>query len=191
MEILGNGVYKYTGGWSNTLKYKDFTLSFLLDFKAGASIFSGTNYSLYSEGLHKGTLLGRTVDNPGGEGFIGAGVMLDADGNYVANNVAVRAQDYHQAITSNNIAEEFVYNANFLKLRELSFGYTFPQSILNKMKVVKGLSVSLVGRNLWTIIKHTDNIDPESAYNSGNGQGLELNGYPATRSVGFNVNVKF
>ena len=191
LSILGNGVYKYTGGWSNTLKYKDFTLSFLLDFKAGASIFSGTNYSLYSEGLHKGTLLGRTVENPGGEGFIGTGVMLDADGNYVANNVAVRAQDYHQAITSNNIAEEFVYNANFLKLRELSFGYTFPQSILNKMKVVKGLSVSLVGRNLWTIIKHTDNIDPESAYNSGNGQGLELNGYPATRSVGFNVNVKF
>ena len=67
----------------------------------------------------------------------------------------------------------------------------FPQSVLNKMKVVKGLSVSLVGRNLWTILKHTDNIDPESAYNNTNGQGLELNGYPATRNVGFNVNVKF
>ena len=65
------------------------------------------------------------------------------------------------------------------------------RSILNKMKVVKGLSVSLVGRNLWTILKHTDNIDPESAYNNTNGQGLELNGYPATRNVGFNVNVKF
>ena len=55
----------------------------------------------------------------------------------------------------------------------------------------KGLSVSLVGRNLWTILKHTDNIDPESAYNNTNGQGLELNGYPATRNIGFNVNVKF
>ena len=192
LEILGNGVYKYTGGWSNTFKYKDFTLSFLLDFKAGASIFSGTNYSLYSEGLHKGTLVGRTPDNPSGAGFVGQGVMMDADGNIVGENtVAVRAQDYHQAITSNNIAEAFVYNANFLKLRELSFGYTFPQSILSKMKVVKGLSVSLVGRNLWTIIKHTDNIDPESAYNNSNGQGLELNGYPATRNIGFNVNVKF
>ena len=192
LEVLGNGVYKYTGGWSNTLRYKDFSLSFLLDFKAGASIFSGTNYSLYSEGLHKGTLLGRTPENPGGAGFVGQGVMMDADGNILGENtVAVKAQDYHQAITSNNIAEEFVYNANFLKLRELSLGYTFPQSILSKMKVVKGLSVSLVGRNLWTIIKHTDNIDPESAYNNTNGQGLELNGYPATRNIGFNVNVKF
>ena len=189
-EVLGNGVYKYTGGWSNTLRYKDFSLSFLIDFKAGASIFSGTNYSLYSEGLHKGTLLGREND-PTGAGFVGQGVMLDADGNYVPNTIAVNAQDYHQGIVNNNIAEEFVYNASFIKLRELSFGYTFPQSILNKMKVVKGLNVSLVGRNLWTILKHTDNIDPEAAYNNSNGQGLELNGYPATRSVGFNVNVKF
>ena len=191
LQNLGNGVYKYTGGWSNTLKYKNFSLSFLIDFKAGASIFSGTNYSLYSEGLHKSTLLGRTPENPGGTGFVGEGVMLDANGNYVANNVAVNAQEYHQGIVNNNIAEEFVYNASFIKLRELSFGYTFPQSILSKMKVVKGLSVSLVGRNLWTILKHTDNIDPEAAYNNTNGQGLELNGYPATRSVGFNVNVKF
>ena len=125
-------------------------------------------------------------------GFIGAGVMIDDNGKILGeNNVAVNAQDYHKGIVNNNIAEEFVYNASFIKLRELSLGYTFPQSVLNKMKVVKGLSVSLVGRNLWTILKHTDNIDPESAYNNTNGQGLELNGYPATRNVGFNVNVKF
>ena len=154
LQNLGNGVYKYTGGWSNTLRFRDFSLSFLIDYKAGASLFSGTNYSLYSEGLHKGTLLGRTVDNPGGSGFIGAGVMIDDNGKILGeNNVAVNAQDYHKGIVNNNIAEEFVYNASFIKLRELSLGYTFPQSVLNKMKVVKGLSVSLVGRNLWTILK--------------------------------------
>ena len=126
----------------------------MIDYKAGASLFSGTNYSLYSEGLHKGTLLGRTVDNPGGSGFIGAGVMIDDNGKILGeNNVAVNAQDYHKGIVNNNIAEEFVYNASFIKLRELSLGYT--------------------------------------AYNNTNGQGLELNGYPATRNVGFNVNVKF
>lgn len=189
LSSLGNGVYKLTGGWSNTFKYKDFTLSFLLDFKVGAKLFSGTNYSLYSEGLHKNTLIGRTAENPGGN-VVGVGVMLK-DGNYVPNTVGVDAQTYYSSICNNNIAEEFVYNANFLKLRELSFGYEFPKTLLSKMKVVKGLNVSLVGRNLWTIIKHTDNIDPEAAYNNTNGQGLELNGYPATRSVGFNVNVKF
>lgn len=190
LSSLGNGVYNLTGGWSNSFKYKNFILSFLLDFKVGAKLFSGTNYSLFSEGLHKSTLVGRTADNPRGS-VIGAGVMLDKSGNYVPNNVAVDAQTYYSGITRNNIAEEFVYNANFLKLRELSVGYDFPQTMLTKMKVVKGLNVSLVGRNLWTIIKHTDNIDPEAAYNNSNGQGLELNGYPATRSIGFNVNVKF
>lgn len=190
LSSLGNGVYNLTGGWSNSFKYKNFSLAFLLDFKVGAKIFSGTNYSLYGEGLHKNTLIGRTADNPKGE-IIGAGVMQDANGNYVPNNVKVDAQTYYSGIANNNIAEEFVYNANFLKLRELSLGYEFPQALLTKLKVVKGLNISLVGRNLWTIIKHTDNIDPESAYNNTNGQGLELNGYPATKSIGFNVNVKF
>lgn len=191
LSSLGNGVYKFTGGWSNTLKYKNISLSFMLDFKAGASIFSGTNYSLYGEGLHKNTLIGRSADNPRGS-ITGVGVMLDEKtGKYVPNTVKVDAQTYYTGITNNNIGEEFIYNASFLKLRELSLGYEFPKSILEKMKVVKGLNVSLVGRNLWTIIKHTDNIDPESAYNNSNGQGLELNGYPATRNIGFNVNVKF
>lgn len=190
LSSLGNGVYNLTGGWSNSFKYKNFSLAFLLDFKVGAKLFSGTNYSLYGEGLHKNTLVGRTASNPKGE-VIGVGVMLDASGNYVPNTVGVDAQTYYNGIANNNIAEEFVYNANFLKLRELSLGYEFPQTMLTKLKVVKGLNVSLVGRNLWTIIKHTDNIDPEAAYNNSNGQGLELNGYPATRSVGFNVNVKF
>ncbi|MDD2437824.1 MAG: SusC/RagA family TonB-linked outer membrane protein [Massilibacteroides sp.] len=190
LSSLGNGVYKLTGGWSNSLKYKNFTLAFLLDFKVGAKLFSGTNYSLYKEGLHKSTLVGRTASNPNAT-IVGVGVMDDGNGNYVTNTVGVDAQTYYQSITNNNIAEEFIYNASFLKLRELSLGYEFPKSVLNKMKVLKGLNVSLVGRNLWTIIKHTNNIDPESAYNNSNGQGLELNGYPATRSIGFNVNVKF
>lgn len=190
LESLGNGVYKFTGGWNNSLKYRDFSLSFLVDFKVGAKLFSGTNYSLYSEGLHKNTLVGRTVSDPNGK-MLGVGVMEDDNGNYVTNDVKVDAQTYYRGIVSNNIGEEFIYNASFVKLRELAFGYEFPQAILGKMKVVKGLNVSLVARNLWTIIKHTDNIDPESAYNNTNGQGLELNGYPATRSWGFNVNVKF
>lgn len=190
LESLGNGVYKLTGGWRNAFSYKGFSLAFLLDFKFGAKIFSGTNYSLFSEGLHKETLKGRTEADPNAI-IVGEGVMDDGTGKYVKNTVGVKAQDYYQGIVSNNIAEEFIYNASFIKLRELSFGYEFPKSVLDKMKVVKGLNISIVGRNLWTLLKHTPNIDPESAYNNSNGQGLELNGYPATRSFGFNVNLKF
>lgn len=189
VEVLGNGVYKVTGGWRNEFTYKNFSLAFLIDFKAGAKLFSGTNHTLYSNGIHKNTLQGRGADGKGT--MVGNGVMSDGNGGYVKNTVAVGAQDYWQAVAEQNIGEEFVYNASFIKLRELSFGYTFPQALLNKQKLIKGITVSLVGRNLWTILKHTDNIDPESAYSSSNAQGLELNGYPATRNVGFNLNVKF
>lgn len=189
LEVLGSGVYKVTGGWRNELKYDKFTLSFLLDFKFGAKLFSGTNFGLYGNGLHKNTLQGRGEDGKGK--ITGNGVMQDANGDYVSNNVEVSAQTYWQGIQRNNISEEFLYNASFIKLREISLGYSFPKNWLGKQNVVKGVSMSLVGRNLWTIMKHTDNIDPESAYNTSNGQGLELNGYPATRSVGFNLNVKF
>lgn len=189
VSVLGNGVYKLTGGWSNSFTYKNILLAFLIDFKFGASIFSGTNLSLTSSGLHKNTLQGRENDPQGT--IIGDGVMADDNGNYVKNTVAIPAQEYWQKTVSNNIGEQFIYDASFIKLRELSLGYKFPKSLLNKQEVIKEISVSLVARNLWTILKHTDNIDPESAYNNTNGQGLELNGYPATRSVGFNVNIKF
>lgn len=189
-EYFGSGVYKTTGGWRNDFSYKNWTLGFLLDFKLGAKIYSGTNANLYANGLHKTTLRGRE-ENPITGTILGDGVMLDASGNYVPNTVAVTAQKYWTGITSNAIAEEFIYNASFLKLRELSVGYTLPKSLFQNQNTIKSITLSFVARNLWTIIKHTDNIDPESAYSNSNAQGLELNGYPAMRSFGFNVNVKF
>ena len=185
--VLGNGVYKWTGGWRNSFTYKGVTLGFLIDFKFGAKLFSGTNYSLYYYGMHKNTLVGRDASNPTGT-YVFPGID-EATGQ--ANTTAVKAQDYYQAICNANIGEEFVYSADFVKLRELSLGYTFPKSVLKNVSWIKGLSINLVGRNLWTIIKHTPNIDPESSINNTNGQGLELNGYPTTRNIGFNVNVKF
>ena len=142
--------------------------------------------SLYGNGLHKNTLEGRLgFDDPNAKNFVAQGID-EATGQ--PNTVAVRAQDYWGQW--GEIGEEFTYNASFIKLRELTFGYDFT-SLLQNQKVVKGLSLSLVARNLWTIMKHTPNIDPEAAYNNSNVQGLELNGYPATRNVGFNLNIKF
>ena len=161
------------------------TLAFLLDFKFGAKIFSGTNYQLTYYGMHKNTLFGRDAANPTGT-YVFPGVNTDGS----ANTTAVKAQDYYQAICNNNIVEDFVYSADFIKLRELSLGYDFKR-LLPSLTWLKGLNVSFVARNLWTIMKHTPNIDPESAINNTNGQGLELNGYPATRNIGFNVNLKF
>ncbi|MEN9917685.1 MAG: hypothetical protein RL662_121 [Bacteroidota bacterium] len=187
-ERLGNGVYKVTGGFRNEFIYKDFSLSFLLDYKFGAKIFSGTNLNLYSTGLHEKTLEGREG------GYVGKGVVntgTEQNPVWSENKTAVDAQLYWKRISSeNSIDEEFIYDASFVKMRELSIAYRLPQSLIRN-SFIKSLSLSLVARNLWTIIKHTPNIDPESAYNNTNGQGLELNGYPPTRSLGVNVNVKF
>ena len=180
---LGSGVYKETGGISNEFHYKNLSLSFLIDFKYGAKIYSGTNLLLYDYGLQKTTLQGRS-----GAGFIGKGVTPDGK----PNATAVNSQIYFQDLSTGNdqIAEEFVYDASFIKLRSLSIGYALPASVL-KASFIKGVNFSLVARNLAILMKHTPNIDPESNYSSTNGQGLELSGYPPIRSMGFNVNVKF
>ena len=180
---LGSTVYKQTGGVTNELRYKDLSLSMLVDFKFGARIYSGTNLLLYQYGLQKKTLQGREG------GYIGKGVT--ADGH--PNTIAVPAQRYFQDISAggtDHIAEEFVYDASFIKLRSMALTYTLSPVILRKT-FVKGLSFSLVGRNLATLLKHTPNIDPESSINNTNGQGLELSGYPPVRSFGFNINMKF
>ena len=85
--------------------------------------------------------------------------------------------------------EPHIYDASYVKLRELSLGYTFSTDKLKKFKI-QSMSVSLVGRNLWLIYSGVPNIDPEAAYNNGNGQGIEYGTFPITRSIGFNLQVK-
>jgi len=180
---LGSGMYKETGGLNNEFHYKNFSLSFLIDFKYGAKIYSGTNLLLYFHGLQKATLQGRE------NGYTGKGVLENGH----PNSITVPAQQYFEDISaggSDHIAEEFVYDASFIKLRALSLSYDMPASTF-KNGFIKGMNISLVGRNLAVLLKHTPNIDPESGINNTNGQGLELSGYPATRSYGFNLSVKF
>jgi hypothetical protein len=92
---------------------------------------------------------------------------------------------------SDNIGMPSAFRSDFIKLRQVSVGYNFPAALLNKTKVIKGLTFSLVGRNLWIIMKKTPCMDPESNYQNGNNQGLEFGGYPSVRSMGFNLNAKF
>ncbi|HAH36711.1 MAG TPA: hypothetical protein DCL81_09390, partial [Algoriphagus sp.] len=89
------------------------------------------------------------------------------------------------------VTENIVYDASFAKLREFSFGYTFPRAFIERTPF-QSLSLSLVGRNLAILWKNTPNIDPEAAYTtSGNAQGLEFFSVPANRSFGFNLSANF
>jgi hypothetical protein len=183
LSPLGSTTYKHTGGLTNTFRYHNLSLSFLIDFRFGAKLYSGTNLLLYYYGLAKKTLAGRET------GFVGKGMLENGH----ANTVAVPAEQYFQDISASgtdHIAEEFVYDASFIKLRSFSLGYSIPAKWL-KNKFFKEISASLVGRNLAILLKHTANIDPESSLNNTNGQGLELSGYPAVRSIGCNINLRF
>ena len=178
--VIGNGSPDVLGGISNTVRYRNFTLSALVDLRFGGDIFSVTNSAAYDNGLHRNTLQGRT------EGFI-VGDGVDQNGN--PNAVEADPQDYWGAI-GGAIGEEFVYNASFVKLRELQLSYRLPNRLFARTPI-KLATISLVGRNLWLIHSDVDNIDPESNFNNTQqGIGLEHSGVPQTRSIGFNINVR-
>lgn len=178
---LGRGVPPLTLGFTNSFRYKNFNIGFLIDGKFGAQLYTSTNaYGTYY-GLDK-----RTVANNVRE--IGVAVKgVDEDGNPYSGTIA--AQDYFQGIAF-SLTDQFVSDAGFIKLRQLTLGYTFPKSIIGD-KIFQSVSLSLVARNLFLIYSQAKNVDPESSYNSGNGQGLENFGVPPTRSYGLNLMVRF
>ena len=180
-QVFGEGVHPWTWGFSNTFRYKEFSLYFLIDGKIGGQVFSGTNALAYGNGLHHDTLEGRE------NGLTVSGV--DGDGNEFTTTVSPEnLQTYYGRISS--IAEEFVYDADFVKLRQLSLGYTVPSSLLDKT-FLNSLSFNLTAQNLFYISRAVDNISPEAAYNTSNSQGLEYFGVPSTRTYGLSINAKF
>ena len=127
-------------------------------------------------------------------GYVVPGVIengLDADGNmtYRPNDIAVNPEAYWKS-AADNAPGMFVYDNSYVKCREITFGYTFPEKMLSKLKIVKDLSISFVARNPFIVWKNIPNIDPDSGYNT-SGLGLEYGSLPSRRSYGFNVNVKF
>jgi len=93
------------------------------------------------------------------------------------------------AAWGNEIHEPFVYDASYIKLREISLTYRYPKKHLGKG--FSDLTFTLSGRNLWLIKSNVPNIDPESTYSNGNGQGLEYAAYPVARSIGLNIRLNF
>ncbi|QKX06666.1 SusC/RagA family TonB-linked outer membrane protein [Aquimarina sp. TRL1] len=181
-KILGEGVPPLTLGWSNTINYKDFSLSFLIDGKFGGQIFSGTNTVTYTNGLHKATLEGREngLSVSGIDGATGAPFTRTVSPEFLGR--------YYSRV--GRIAEQFVEDADFIKFRQVSLSYSLPNRYLEKTFINK-VNVSFIASNLFYLMRNVDNIDPEAAYNVGNAQGLEYFGVPSTRSYGMSLQVTF
>jgi TonB-linked SusC/RagA family outer membrane protein len=193
MEVIGNGIPDWTGGLNNSFSYKGFNFSALIDFRLGGELYSGTNVRLTQWGLHKQSLQGRLGEAP----LTVSGVVRTGSDNtgkpiYEPFNKTLspgEANNYWNQM-GNRVQDHFIYDGSFAKLRQLTFGYSFPRKVLDKTPF-NTLSLSFVGRNLAILWKNVENIDPESAYSSGNGQGLDYFGMPQTRTYGFNLNATF
>jgi len=192
-KILGNGVADFTGGLNNSITWKNLNLAFLIDFKSGGDIYSGTNVRMTEAGFTKESLLGREGEAPLTiNGVVQTGT--DANGNakyqpFTKTLTPGEANNYW-GLLGERASENYVYDASFIKLRQITLGYTLPSSLFTKTPI-RNLMVSFVARNLAILYKNVPNIDPESSYTSGNAQGLDYFGMPATRTYGFNVRVTF
>ncbi len=181
LVALGRGVPPLTLGLNNSFTFNNFNLSFLIDSRWGASIYSATNAYGTDFGLTK-----RTVENNVREtGISVSGV--DENGNPYSGTID--AEKYFRG-SAYNITSNFVEKADFIKLRSFTLGYMLPTSFLNGTPF-QSANISLVGRNLLLIYNAATNIDPESNYNNSNAQGLENFGLPSTRSYGVNLNLNF
>ncbi|MDN3595427.1 SusC/RagA family TonB-linked outer membrane protein [Zunongwangia endophytica] len=180
-KILGNGVAPWTMGLTNNFRYKNWNLSFLIDAKFGADIYSGTSAFANYYGASKNTLVGRE-DGIAVQGF-------DASGADFSTTIAPGNVDsYYKKLYE--IAEEHIQSADFIKFREFSLGYSLPSDLI-KDTFINSANISVIGRNLFFIKRETENIDPESSFNSRGARGLERFGLPTSRSYGLNLNVKF
>ena len=213
-KILGKYTPDWLGGITNSFTYKRFNLSVLVDAHIGGKIYSGTNSTGTYTGVLASTLPGRGAENGGLNYYYPnnnnsgkavqlasgatapAGAVVHDDGmifkgsnaDGTPNSTIIPASQYYKSL--NNVDEAFVYSATYIKLREVKLGYTLPSNWIKSIGL-QSATVSLVGRNLLIIHKNVPNIDPESAFNTGNGQGLEDLGLPTVRTVGFNLNFKF
>jgi len=181
-KVLGNVNPLWIGSWNNEFKYKRWTLSGLLDYHVGGSIFSVTNMFGQYTGVLASTIKGREVDwnKPGV-------VVQGIDGNTGQPNTVNRtAEDYYQSLFAIN--EAFIYSATYLKLRELRLGYDLTPNQAHRFWA-QSVNIAFVGRNLLAS-KKIPNVDPEFAYASSTaGLGMEFANLPNTLSWGFNVRI--
>ncbi len=182
LKPLGNATPDWLGGMLNEFSYKQWNASFLIDTKQGGDVYSmTTTWGRYAGALEE-TLIGREG------GIVGNGVMPDGNGGYVPNTIVAGAEAFNKAAYVSDVAYSSVFDGSYIKLREIKFGYTFKNS--NRIPV-KDINISFVGRNLAILSTTVPHIDPETAFNSGNVQGLEYGQLPSARSMGFSIGCKF
>jgi len=191
-EKIGDTNPDWLMGITNTLNYKNWSFSFLIDVQQGGAVFSLDQYYGQATGLYGesdyindlGNPVRNTIENGGG--FINPGVLEDG----TPNTTRVDASEFGQFGYAAFPQSEFVYDASYVKLRQASLSYSMPSKFLDNT-FMTGLQFTVTGSNLWIIDKNTPYADPESGLSSGNSQGYITGSLPTTQDYGFNIKAQF
>ncbi len=193
-NVIGNITPDWNAGISNSFKYKNFDLSFLIDIQHGGDVHSNDIATGNRSGLFKWSTGLNDLGNPIRNSLAdGGGIILDGvapDGS--KNTVRTAMNDYRNA-TGSTLAPRayFIYDASYVKLREIALSYNFPKMPFMDKIGIQSLRFGLVGSNLWIIHKNLPFADPEAGLSSGNLQGSQNGVLPTTKDLGFNLQVQF
>ncbi|GAB4000875.1 SusC/RagA family TonB-linked outer membrane protein [Spirosoma daeguense] len=190
LKKLGNYNHDFMVGLSNQFNVRNWSLGFLIDWRQGGVLVSRT---LALAGV-AGQLI-ETANRPDA-GIVAKGVVNTGtveNPNYQPNNRAIPAETYYRMYYDRNNEENNTYNASYVKMRELTIGYTVSEMAwLAKKLRMQRLTLALVGRNLFAL-SHIPHFDPEQTSFQQNQMqtGVEDMTYPTTRNVGVKLSVNF
>jgi len=199
---IGNATPTLTGGLSNTFQYKNFSLYVLADFKIGGQIWSADYSSFMGQGQAPETLVERNggglpITYPdgtkGNNGVILQGVTPNGQPNTaVVNSWWKYAGNYQSWSNIPMVRSNGIFTNSWAKMREVNLSYRVPESVIKHTKILQGLTLSLIGRDLFYIFtKLPDNMNPESLTGTGNMQGIQWNQLPGVRSFAFSIKSNF
>ncbi|UGU14547.1 SusC/RagA family TonB-linked outer membrane protein [Sinomicrobium kalidii] len=205
-QPIGNINPDWKGGVQNTLSYKNLSFSFLIDVQRGGDIFSLDSWYGHATGITPETAGLNDLGNPKRDP-----IVQNADGTYAANSGGIilpgvnpdgspnttrgSMEDYRNVLGyyangTGGPNAAHIYDASYIKLREVTLSYSLPSKMLEKLPF-QNVTLSAIGRNLWIIDKNIPYSDPEAGLSSGNWQGIQSAPMPTTKEYGFNVRLQF
>ncbi len=192
-QVIGNVNPDWTGGVLNSLRYRNLFFSFLIDIQKGGDIFSLDMYYGLATGLYKETAFINDLGNPVRNTIANGGGMINpgVNENGQPNATRIRTDRYGAFGYARGLPDvKFVYDASYIKLREVNLTYRVPDKLIQKT-FIKGMAVSVIGSNLWIIDKNLPHADPESGLGAGNLQGYSTGSLPSTRDLTFSLKLNF
>ncbi len=210
---IGNVNPDWIGGVTNSFTYKNLTLSFLVDVKQGGDVYSldmdyGAWAGVYAETAGNNDR-GKPIRSPlsEGGGVLIKGVTTDGKPNttYVdAYDINADGSKFPFSSVNSLAAKSYVYDASYVKLREVALSYSLPASVIQRIKFIKRIDIAVTGRNLWIIHKKLPYSDPEQSeasntlsssaatmYNQNAAMGYQTGAYPSVRQIAFNLKLSF